>query len=1144
MSRVLTRPVSGVLLGDQGDRNIPFSDKIYLLQDMNGDGDAADEGERLAFFDETNAAGLGGETPTDDIFDIFQASDSFVYAGDGNTDSVYRLRDYNGDGDANDVSEATVWFSATENASGLLLQTPNGITEGADGAIYISNAGAGAQNGIDNVFRTIDLNGDGDANDEGESSLFLDLGALVGFSVPFDMTAIGDRFYLADFVGGAEGVIYTFRDDDSSGAIEADELSVFADQEATGARLDFALDADGDSIVTWELSDSDTGVQSIFRLTDLDNSGAIDQENETEEIWNTSTLPGVFVRGAGFSIAADGEGRIAITSNDLRNASGDTVYILEDLNQDGDYFDVGETNILATRGFDPDTLQRPRAVEFYEDDITVGTKLAGGNQFSLFLDEESDTVFAAGANFFGQLGQGIEGFSVAAPLPVEVPEDFDEDIVSVSAGQLHGSFLTVSGDVYVWGFGLRGRLGLGDEENQTVATKISGDLDDERVTIIDHGNGVSFAITDDGTLFGWGQNNIGQLGLGDEENRLVPTVIDVDGKKIIAVSSGNSHTLALASDGSVYGFGGNRDGQAAPDQLEAPGDPVNEVLNPTLINGLPSNIVAITADTQTSYAVTEDGRVFGWGENSFGQLLVGTDQGDGTFIPTDDSVLTPVELDVPGNVVDIKGGARWVAALTDEGEVYFWGPNDEGVSGGLDGDPLAESDVSFFPTTLPELARETIVEIQSGPQHFLALADDGTIFTFGENGDGRLGYLTDGRTYVPDTVDLDGDAAPFLLFADPADNARDVARDSLVVLNFTEEVFRGTGEIRFVNRDNPDESFSVDVANPFLVGIEGGQVTVTPSDFFARDARYAVEIDEGAFEDATGNPFPGIETGDTSTFNFTAADTEVENVAIFGKSTGDLHRGTPENDVIFARAGDDFVLGLDGNDTIAGENGDDTIFGGGGNDSIRGDSNDDVLFGEDGNDRIRGGNGGDTVSGGEGDDTLSGEGSSDSLSGDAGNDRLIGGERNDTLLGGDDDDRLIGGLGLDSLLGGEGNDTLNGNEANDFLGGEGGNDRLIGGDKKDTLVGGDGDDIKSGNSGIDLFVFDSDDGRDIITDFESGTDTIQLTDDTPFTIAFNANTGNSVLRYGDTIVVVRGVDLQDSSVEYALTATTAGDLLV
>ena len=70
-----------------------------------------------------------------------------------------------------------------------------------------------------------------------------------------------------------------------------------------------------------------------------------------------------------------------------------------------------------------------------------------------------------------------------------------------------------------------------------------------------------------------------------------------------------------------------------------------------------------------------------------------------------------------------------------------------------------------------------IVAIESGPNHIMAVAADGTIYTWGANSDGRLGYPTDGLTVTPRAVDLGGDTAPYLLAATPADNARGITAD-------------------------------------------------------------------------------------------------------------------------------------------------------------------------------------------------------------------------------------------------------------------------------------------------------------------------------------------------------------------------------
>jgi Ca2+-binding RTX toxin-like protein len=259
----------------------------------------------------------------------------------------------------------------------------------------------------------------------------------------------------------------------------------------------------------------------------------------------------------------------------------------------------------------------------------------------------------------------------------------------------------------------------------------------------------------------------------------------------------------------------------------------------------------------------------------------------------------------------------------------------------------------------------------------------------------------------------------------------------------------------------------------------------------------------------------------------------------FSNASGaaDILAGTAGNDSVDASTGNDAVFGAAGNDTLAGGDGDDSIDGGAGNDIINGNNDNDILEGNAGDDQVNGDAGNDFLAGGFGNDTLQGGGGDDTLDGDAGNDILQGGIGNDTLFGDDGDDllqgndnsdSLDGGLGNDMLFGNIGagilfgdlgNDTLQGNDGDDSLAGGSGNDTLLGGTGNDTLSGGDGNDVltggtgndaMSGGSGADRFTFAStSDGEanpgdnadtigggfhNIISDFSSGIDTIELTD--------------------------------------------------
>jgi Ca2+-binding RTX toxin-like protein len=391
-----------VLFADQTD------DAIYRLNDLNGDGDTADAGEQIIFFGPDNASGLA--TPTGSIFNVHQASNGTVYATDGDTDTVYRLRDLNKDGDADDVGESNVWFSEAENAAGLTLPTPNGIAEGGDGAIYVVNAGV-ASRPTDSIYRTEDLNGDGDANDEGEATVWLDLQAVNVSSSAFDLSFIGNVAYLTDTNGGTPDTVYRIEDVNGNGVIDAGEATVFiSDTESYGAPIDIANAAQGESILTYTWIGNESDPPRIYRLTDLDGSGTIDDPAEAEEVWNWDHMPEGFAASVGFSIAASENGDIVFTINggdpDQKN-----VVRLSDLNADGDYMDAGETVIALSNALDGDFSNRPRAVAFYSDGTTQDHPLTyheGGPAVAFATDlkiVDPDSAMLSGATV-----RIVEGF--------------------------------------------------------------------------------------------------------------------------------------------------------------------------------------------------------------------------------------------------------------------------------------------------------------------------------------------------------------------------------------------------------------------------------------------------------------------------------------------------------------------------------------------------------------------------------------------------------------------------------------------------------------------------------------------------------------------------------------------------------------
>ncbi|MEM6899200.1 MAG: calcium-binding protein [Pseudomonadota bacterium] len=216
--------------------------------------------------------------------------------------------------------------------------------------------------------------------------------------------------------------------------------------------------------------------------------------------------------------------------------------------------------------------------------------------------------------------------------------------------------------------------------------------------------------------------------------------------------------------------------------------------------------------------------------------------------------------------------------------------------------------------------------------------------------------------------------------------------------------------------------------------------------------------------------------------------------------------GGSGNDQLYGAAGQDTIYGGIGNDYADGWGGDDSIFGGDGHDTLKGGNQSDTLYGEGGNDTLfaqvdgtRTETVANTLDGGAGSDQLYGAAGEDSLLGGAGNDSAEGASGNDAIFGGDGNDTLKGGNDSDVLYGEDGDDTLYAQvqgtrteTAANTLDGGAGNDELIGAAGADILDGGHGNDTLTGEAGADVFVFGGASGADTITDFENGTDLIDL----------------------------------------------------
>jgi alpha-tubulin suppressor-like RCC1 family protein len=236
------------------------------------------------------------------------------------------------------------------------------------------------------------------------------------------------------------------------------------------------------------------------------------------------------------------------------------------------------------------------------------TAISAQGNFCLAL-LSNGTVVAWGANEHGQLGDGTTE-TRTEPVPVSGLEN----VVAIAAGKTHSLALLSSGEVRAWGAGAHGQLGNGTTADSSTPVAVSGL---SGVTAIAAGSEHSLALTSAGAVWSWGRNEHGQLGNGGTTDATTPGAVSGLSGGITAIAAGGTHSLALHLGGTVLAWGQNNLGQIGIGTADE--RPITE---PVEVHSL-STATAISAGWFTSMALRSDGTVVSWGENTFGQLGIG-----------------------------------------------------------------------------------------------------------------------------------------------------------------------------------------------------------------------------------------------------------------------------------------------------------------------------------------------------------------------------------------------------------------------------------------------------------------------------------------------------------------------------------------
>ncbi|MDR2638760.1 MAG: hypothetical protein LBC09_02860 [Helicobacteraceae bacterium] len=298
------------------------------------------------------------------------------------------------------------------------------------------------------------------------------------------------------------------------------------------------------------------------------------------------------------------------------------------LSKDGKVYAAGDNNYgqLGLRDSDGEAY----SCVFAEVKSLSGQKIiaiaANADKFSLVLTSDGK-VYGAGDKEYDWLGLGDDGLNGFA----EIKSLSGKNIVAIATGFGDSFVIAKDGKVYAMGNNNRGQLGVGDDDYRRGYSEIAS-LSAKNIIAIDAKMWHSLALAKNGRVYAAGDNEYGQLGLGDSgkgTNRDTFTeVTSLKGKNIIAIATGNSHSLALSKDGKVYATGGNWVGQLG---LGDSGDGTdrNTFSEVTSLNG--KKIIAIDAGDSYSLALAKNGRVYATGYNYYGQLGLGGDTNRNVF---------------------------------------------------------------------------------------------------------------------------------------------------------------------------------------------------------------------------------------------------------------------------------------------------------------------------------------------------------------------------------------------------------------------------------------------------------------------------------------------------------------------------------
>ena len=374
---------------------------------------------------------------------------------------------------------------------------------------------------------------------------------------------------------------------------------------------------------------------------------------------------------------------------------------------------------LFTFGSNTDGLLGSNTSETF----TTFTKIAGGGEQGLAIKPDG-SLWSWGGNSNGELGQ-LNRVNKSSPVQIGT-----SSWALISSWGFYTLAIRSDGALFTWGDNTTGQLGQLDRAHRSSPIQIG--TSSWTVASACDFSGTSFAIRSDGTLWGWGNNGNGQLGQLDQVHRSSP--VQIGTSSWTSVSSGKYPTFttaAIRSDGALFTWGDNTIGQLGQLDLVHRSSPVQIGTSSWTSIGSIGAVVS---------ALRSDGALFAWGSNIQGSL------GDDTNIAKS----SPVQIGTSSWASVATSISFTTGAIRSDGSLFMWGYN----AGYLIGDDTVISKSSPVQVRIGGQAISSV--ITGGSYNTLALTMNGNLFIWGANFSGQFGNNTITPNYRLKSLTPDG----------------------------------------------------------------------------------------------------------------------------------------------------------------------------------------------------------------------------------------------------------------------------------------------------------------------------------------------------------------------------------------------------